>query len=1734
MDEKEYELLMEEMANNSPDPINKPNQEVNPSQEENRYNEFLPELFNDIDPIEQQYTRETDFEEDYVPDQFAYDFSEVEDVNELQAQLQPWSHKAGAFVGRTASKAVVEFVKGFGYLAGVPGALATQDIEVMTNNFFIDLLNEVDESVKEALPVYVKNSVRDGSLGTKLMSMDFWANEGADGLGFLLSSIGIGGVMSKLGNLAKLSNAANIGVTSAVQTLVEAAAETSGMSTQLDNYWAGRKQQDGTYLDEKNNVLTEQQVKNRKAEALHSTFIQNGLLLAGPNLVMSNSLFGKANPVKNMLTMSRDGLRTIPKNVTTSLDDMMTNLSSVTPWKQGVKKTAAEMLKVGSSEAFQELSQFAIEDYNSKLAKNLTNDNLISGLWKSYEKGLTEVDGQASMALGFLFGAGASTIGTYKKNKADAKKRKGLSELISTANDSYRGALRSIYKINEEGNYEIDNSKVADIIESNIKDLSIDDRYKKARAQGETGAARLALGQIVLRTMQPFLEQSEGMDVFNQLIEENSETYENDYADLGFNNVEEMKQYINSVAQEAKAEHDNFQKNGYHKFNINKKVLYRGKENAETIDQVYGAFLNKMSGLNQTLVFNRNRLLEARNEASKRLAEERDKLVMPDPNSENYEQEVEKMLSNNKVVSAINSELRKIDTALSRVNDDYQKLYDPKEHEKAFDHLYFSRLAIEEAAQEDIEARDNKVEMVNSFYDNLREKGYTLVSDGMGNDITKGAVSLVDNDGNVYITGKGKLTPNGEDKFIIKNAETNEIEEFTADMIVNKFPEASNILSKEDFRQWKNTRKLVNKYEKAVQSINQLIGPVEGGRLDEIINQRKSIFRQQESLKFYEEYLQELKGEVPSKIRSVKDISDEIDIVEKEISRLEESISDMNEKLEILEESLELLEQIEREYLEGIATFEAESRNKPMSKMLESLQGQFESDEISESIDLIKDGIDNSNKILDSLKDQHSYMSDLASDLYFILANNPSLDTILDELSPSSIRKISEILNLKEDNSDLIPESLRGLDVFGNVNERYQVLNIIKADRGDLWHTYNLINSEINQVSRDIKRTESSLSKLNKNKDIRLRYDQLAKDIASLNAIFKGIKVKEQTENFRKLNGQNRNIIEQNDSEHVNDYKSKSTPYSTTTSVYKFKDGKVVLDSNGNKVKSDNWEQAVRWSKAMMNVDLNKLGEYELEFLNNKGLEAINIKPPSNNEDDLYVVLKRNNDPIIVDGNIAFTGIAFSSTYFNQPEARINLSKNSEYLNALETQKQVDAGKLPSFEHEIDGNNFDSLKDVEDYLTRKMEEEYSDWRKDTLNKLSNGERLYTNITDVSKGNAVITDQRNKPKEVFGEISEIIIPRRELYGKRAVDVAPGMVYVQNSKGHIKRVLNKRIDSLPSNEQSKFINSIIKFISLSIFAENKINENFRWKNSKSTTTLLGSKNRSGILDYFINWGDSNKNWAINIGRSKKDGELQIRITNGVTDNNRKPLATFINVRDLFDGDIRPENVRKSNDPAIAPLVDFLKTKYMNVDSNSINKDLPNGFWVPVDWELQKGEPVIVADKKRYKSYNDYVLDKVVYTNVGKYDASTDKIPNFVNQYAIFDKNDITSKQKEVEKKSLKELRKEGGKANVSKEIEQSLNDDFRGFEENKDSNPSGFTSFSSPRKVSEVDEQFNDFVLDAFNQEETKEDCDTPKENKENSSSVKDFNDIPKPPEKTIEDQLKKVGKHKVRRRKGKIV
>jgi hypothetical protein len=238
------------------------------------YNDDFESTYNDLlDIDDNSFDSSNDIQYGDIGDekylnQYDDAFAEDQDVNELAAQRQPWAIKLNNGIGRVATKIVSEVAKMPGVLGGIvvggvgqikDGITGEDDTDFMKtafNNPWIKAVTEAEEYVKdELLPVHVKKAVSEGDLWDNITSMDFWATEGADGIGYIASMLVPGAAINRfsLGSkilgvnkynkmLSKLTNAekhmskayrvtnkqADLFTGTVANTLFEAGAEATG------------------------------------------------------------------------------------------------------------------------------------------------------------------------------------------------------------------------------------------------------------------------------------------------------------------------------------------------------------------------------------------------------------------------------------------------------------------------------------------------------------------------------------------------------------------------------------------------------------------------------------------------------------------------------------------------------------------------------------------------------------------------------------------------------------------------------------------------------------------------------------------------------------------------------------------------------------------------------------------------------------------------------------------------------------------------------------------------------------------------------------------------------------------------------------------------------------------------------------------------------------------------------------------------------------------------------------------------------------------------------------------------------------------------------------------------------------------------------------------------------------------------------------------------------------------
>ncbi len=229
------------------------------------------------------------------------------DVNESRAQRQgSYVDKPLKMLGRITSKGLGEIAKLPGVAVGGLMALGADEGEgwnTFVNNKWIQSVQNIQESVnEELLPVYVKKSVKEGDLLTNLTSVDFWATEGADGIGFIVSmlapgaalkALNIGGKLTKFTALSQKATAAQkaLGITAGAidnaaitlgNTVFEAAAEAGSAMDNFEKNLQSRLELPETHPDHISEDEYNELLK-QKATLGRDMFVTNMALLIGPN-----------------------------------------------------------------------------------------------------------------------------------------------------------------------------------------------------------------------------------------------------------------------------------------------------------------------------------------------------------------------------------------------------------------------------------------------------------------------------------------------------------------------------------------------------------------------------------------------------------------------------------------------------------------------------------------------------------------------------------------------------------------------------------------------------------------------------------------------------------------------------------------------------------------------------------------------------------------------------------------------------------------------------------------------------------------------------------------------------------------------------------------------------------------------------------------------------------------------------------------------------------------------------------------------------------------------------------------------------------------------------------------------------------------------------------------------------------------------------------------------------------
>lgn len=578
--------------------------------------------------------------DDFLPDNFSY--ASDYDAEELRAQNQPWISKAGAGVARIGVKVGAEVLKMPGVIGGIVGGIAgqiedgvtgednTDFVQTAFNNTWIKAINDGNDYINnEALPVHVKKAVEEGNLWDNVTSMDFWATEGADGIGYIVSMLAPGAAINKLGlgsaltksgsaifrSAPKFSKAASnieksaevlnkarvtannidLWTSTMANTLFEAGAEAQGAMDGFKSHLDSRLDSGEISTEEYNEAMKDQSKVGR------DTFLFNTAVLIGPNAIMSKMIWGKARN-KAITNIGSDGKK----------------LSTIdTPKLLGkAKEVGKDLGKATAREGFfEEGLQSTGESFITEAYEQDKKYDDMS-FSRAYADMLQTTDGQKAIFLGAALGGGMQS---YTGAKSRKRERNAANEMIEAGNSTIEDVLKvfseDIYQRDENGGimYEGDNVTPKYNIEA-VKDKLVGNdileklsaQYDIAIEQGNEEEVEAIKDAMVTNLILPFVvNENLGIDTLKQFL-----TASADFAKVAEREGKDPTQYINEIVN--KAEYLKESANTFDNFASN--VIELNNDNATEED--YAQFYSKINSqylVNKSKKFSANRLLSKAN-----------------------------------------------------------------------------------------------------------------------------------------------------------------------------------------------------------------------------------------------------------------------------------------------------------------------------------------------------------------------------------------------------------------------------------------------------------------------------------------------------------------------------------------------------------------------------------------------------------------------------------------------------------------------------------------------------------------------------------------------------------------------------------------------------------------------------------------------------------------------------------------------------------------------------------------------------------------------------------------------------------------------------------------------------------------------------------------------------------------------------------------------------------------
>jgi len=552
-----------------------------------------------------------------------------QDLDEIRAYRQSNFDKTMTGVGRVGVKVLAEVAKMPGMIGGLVAAIATPfgddpAVETIFDNAWIRTIEDANQYINnEALPVYVKNSVKNGSLMDNLTSIDFWATEGADGVGYIasmfvpgaaLKSLGLGKIMMNsvtkgansmyksaeaAQNALKTIKATDKGMdvfnATVANTFFEAGAESGGAMRAFENKkenFINKQLEKGLTEEEAEKLFTE-----NKADLGRNIFWSNVAILVGPNAISNKILFGAKGGSKVASQYLDDAGKFIkdPKSLLT---------------KGRIEEYAGEFGKGFAREGFwEEAMQSSVEHKFMDKAEGKE-----TGLLDSYLHTLTSVEGQKAIALGGILGGPMNVYSQISNNKATKKRKAELAPHMESMINLYTMGTDKLYTVDENGKREINDKYVTEYGNEVKKLEALDKVFDEMNAIKEANdgvlpapqKARLKVAQndFTSSFLMPFITNGEmGVEILEKALSQNEDIIDKVNASNEVTGENQTKKsVVTNIVEQAKSMQKDYEKSSEY-------LKYFNPIKGEDTEKV-SAFYNQMNAF-ETFTKQRKRFLES-------------------------------------------------------------------------------------------------------------------------------------------------------------------------------------------------------------------------------------------------------------------------------------------------------------------------------------------------------------------------------------------------------------------------------------------------------------------------------------------------------------------------------------------------------------------------------------------------------------------------------------------------------------------------------------------------------------------------------------------------------------------------------------------------------------------------------------------------------------------------------------------------------------------------------------------------------------------------------------------------------------------------------------------------------------------------------------------------------------------------------------------------------------------